>query len=103
MTQMYNEVTPNTEYIFVSKRIDSECLTWNFLLLINNIIYGIRINPTPKRKIPAQKIPTHVFKYSHLGFNFFVFSLLSPLSLILLKRLVILCFRSSEVRLVPVN
>ena len=38
MTQMYNEVTPNTEYIFVSKRIDSECLTWNFLLLINNII-----------------------------------------------------------------
>ena len=50
--------------------------TWEFFTYI---FFGIR-------KTPTQKIPTHFFKYSHASFLIF-FSLLSPLSLMLLKRL----------------
>ena len=75
--------------------------TWEFFTYI---FFGIRKTPTQKipiRKIstnqtlpwwippwktPTQKIPTHFFKYSHASFLIF-FSLLSPLSLMLLERL----------------
>ena len=51
------------------------------------------------QKTPTCNIPTHVFKYSRPSFLIFLFfSLLSPLSLVLLKRrFLILCYKSAEV------
>ena len=72
------------------------CLNFLFLILVvpflsnfqrsfwfHNQIFPWWI-PPPPRKIPAQKIPTHVFKYSQPRFLIFCLLML-PLSLLLVK------------------
>ena len=84
--------------IFLMKINVNTCKPESSLHIFFSVTRKISTNQTPPGKFPPGKfpsqktptwnIPTHVFKYSHPSFLFFLLLLLlPPLSLILLKRL----------------
>ena len=76
-----NDSSHDLAEFFVSDSSSAISFKRKFLSFQRSFLFH---NKTPPWKIPAQKIPTHVFKYPQPRFLIFCL-LMSPLSLLLVK------------------